>query len=500
MLKKQILFLCIQILTFISSCKRINDIDYEKNKVIYLSEQKEFGTPIWKYIQNNTYILNSKNQIDYTKQIDSLETIFTNHLKKFKNKLDKSTIENEIAGIHLAFSKLILEYPELHNLFTGQKVILSQKNENRLAQNIKYLNNEKLIESRDLKDYIISLINIKSKQYLQQGFLKTIDNQQLTANFKVINDLFTNQVTNDFWKHKYLYDHIDNLGIKNTGEIYANFIKNCKNEKYLESIKNIYTSHKKERADHIIETYKEIDDFKLDMHLFLPDNKTFKGKRPTIVQFHGGSWSEGKPDWFFSTAKTYAKQGFVVGVVEYRIKGKHGTYPFESVKDAKSAIRWIRQNARKYNIDSNKIIATGNSAGGHLSLTTTLVNGWNENTDNLEINAKPNIIIVNSGVYDLTTRSNYWITEKEKDKNIVKEISPNHLIQKTDSKILLIHGEKDLNCLYKTAEYFYTEMKKLGNSIELHTIKNADHWIWYGKRSGEVSKITNGYMDSLDLF
>ena len=227
-----------------------------------------------------------------------------------------------------------------------------------------------------------------------------------------MDNIFTNSKISDFWKHKYLEYHINNFGIKNIDKIYSSFMASCKTTEYKESINKLYNSHKKGRENHIIETYKEIDGFKLDMHLFLPNSEEFKGKRPTIVKFHGGSWSEGKPDWFFSTAEAYAKQGWVVAVVEYRIKGRHNTYPFESVKDAKSAMRWIRENAEKYNIDSNKIIATGDSAGGHLSLATTLVDNWNESTDNLETSAVPNVIIVNAGVYDLTTNSNRWITEK----------------------------------------------------------------------------------------
>lgn len=64
--------------------------------------------------------------------------------------------------------------------------------------------------------------------------------------------------------------------------------------------------------------------------------------------------------------------------VEYRTYNRHGTLPFDAVMDAKSAIRWLRQNANKYNIDTNKIVASGNSAGGHLILCTALADKWNE--------------------------------------------------------------------------------------------------------------------------
>ncbi|WP_460219400.1 alpha/beta hydrolase [Psychroserpens sp. MEBiC05023] len=490
------LIFILSLIILIQSCK---SVDYEKNKELYMQEQSEFATSIHRYIQGNKYPLNILNQNDFTKKIDSLRFIFNDYLNANKDKLDKNTINEETVLIKLAFDKFILEYPELHKRFTGEKISLSKTNQSKLNENLKIFNDTTFSSTRELKQYITSYIRIEADKILESDVFSESDNQQLQADWSVMDKIFTNSKIIDSWKHKYLDYHINNFGIKNIDKIYSSFMASCKTDEYKESINKLYNSHKAVRENHIIETYKEVDGFKLDMHLFLPNSKEFKGKLPTIVKFHGGSWSEGKPDWFFSTAESYAKQGWVVAVVEYRIKGRHNIYPFESVKDAKSAMRWIRENADKYNVDSNKIIATGDSAGGHLSLAITLVENWNESTDNLQINPVPNVIIVNSGVYDLTTRETKWITEQYKNKELAKEISPNHLFKKSPSKILLIHGEKDRNCPYETATFFYNQMKALGNDIELHTIKDADHWIWFGKHSAEVSKITSEFIRSLNF-
>ena len=340
---------------------------------------------------------------------------------------------------------------------------------------------------------------MESNKKLKSGMYDKLDNQQLTADWNTIENTFKNQDANEFWKQKYLYYHIDNLGVKNIDTFYTNFITSSKTSEYKIKIQEIYESSKKGRESHIIETYKNVDGFELEMHLFLPDTSVFEGNRPTIIYFHGGSWSEGKPDWFFETAKEYVKNGWVATAVEYRIKGRQGTYPFEAVKDAKSAIRWLRKNSIKYKIDTNKIVATGNSAGGHLSMATSLVDNWNEKTDDISISPVPNVVIVNSAVYDLTSNSNRWITEYDENKDLVKEISPNNLIKKTSTKFLLIHGEKDRNCPYSTAEYFYSKMQSMGNSVELHSIKDGEHFIWYGQHSKEVEKITRDYINTLNL-
>lgn len=494
----KIKYLLLLLLVTIQSCKSQEKLNTESIKKSFLQKQAEIGTPIWKYLRSNPYALNSLNEADFTRKIDSLKSIYTTQLNNYKGKLDKYTFNDEALSINYAFDKFILEYPQKHQMFTGEKITLSEKNQSRLSENLKNFNNKNLLSNVALKEYIISYISIESNEKLRSGIYDKLDNQQLTADWETIETTFKNQGANDFWKQEYLYNQIDNLGIKNIDTFYTDFISSSKTSEYKIKIREIYESNKKGRESHIIETYKKIDGFELEMHLFLPDTTIFKGNRPTIAYFHGGSWSEGKPDRFFETAKEYAKQGWIATAVEYRIKGRQGTYPFEAVKDAKSAIRWLRKNSKKYNINTNNIVATGNSAGGHLSLATSLVDNWNEKTDDISISPVPNIVIVNSAVYDLTSNSNRWIREYDENKDLVKEISPNNLIKKTATKFLLIHGDQDRNCPYNTAVSFYKKMKSLGNNIELNSIKNGEHFIWYGQHSQEVEQITRDYISRLN--
>jgi len=488
------------ILAISQSCTSPKNENTESVKKAFLEEQtSKFGISINKYLNNNTYALNSLNQSSFTSKIDSLKNIYLTHLNTYEGKLHKSDFNNELLAINSYLHKFILEYPQKHTYFTGEKIILSKTNQSKIDKILPYFDDSKQLEVKELTMFIESYISIKSRKKLNSNIYNGLNNQQLTADWNTINSLFKNQETLDYWKQYYLYKHINNMGIKNIEKVYTDFSTSCKNSEYKVKIQEIYENHKKGRASHLIETYKKVNGFELDMHIFLPNPNVFKGNRPTIVQFHGGSWSTGKPDWFFSTAESYAKQGWVVGVVEYRIKGKQETYPFEAVKDAKSAIRWIRENAEKYNIDPHKIVATGNSAGGHLAIATTLVDNWNESTDNIEISPKPNTIIVNAAVYDLTTNANRWITGKMQNRDIAKEISPNHLLKTTSTKMLLIHGNKDRNCPYETAKYFYNQMNSLGNDIELRTINDASHFIWYGKHAAEVSNITQEFIEKLQF-
>ncbi len=481
------------ILFFISCSKKKESVALIK-KETFLNEQKVIGTPIWKYLNNNSYSFYVLNQDDFTKKIDSIKNIFTDHLQKNKTNLDTKTYNYERLAISVSLDKYILEYPELHKRFTGKKTIFSKTNQKRRDKNLLYFNQPNLLSNKYLVNYAASFISIESTKKLQHGDYDSMDNQQLHANWDVIDTFFSNTEVNIYWKEKYLQEHISNKGIKNIENFYNNLTTNHKNNSRLNKVIQLYKKQHDARERHLIEIYKTVANFELEIHLFLPDKKVFKGNRPTIVQFHGGSWSTGNPFWYFSTAKQYAKNGWVVAVVEYRIKARQGTYPYEAVKDAKSAIRWLRENAKKYNINPTRILATGNSAGGHLALATTLVENWNEKTDNLKINAKPNFLIVNAAVYDLTDKNTRWIREHIDYKEKATEISPNHLTKKTNTKMLLIHGEKDMNCPYTGAHDFYIKMKSLGNDIQFYTVKEAAHYIWFGKYASEVSKITAEYI------
>jgi acetyl esterase/lipase len=206
-----------------------------------------------------------------------------------------------------------------------------------------------------------------------------------------------------------------------------------------------------------------------------------------------------EPDWFFYACESYAKRGWVACAIEYRTYGRQGTLPFDAVMDAKSAIRWLRQHSNEFNIDTNKIVASGNSAGGHLILCAALADKWNQKTDDLKFSSVPNVLMVNSGVYDLTDQNTAWIRKDLKDKNLVKEISPNYLFKDNFRPALIIHGIDDQNVPYSTAKKFVTEMINIGNStIEFQSLKDAGHFIWYDpKYSSEVSRLRSEFLTKL---
>lgn len=110
--------------------------------------------------------------------------------------------------------------------------------------------------------------------------------------------------------------------------------------------------------------YKTIGERKLAVDIYYPKSKA-KKNRPAVVLIHGGGWKSGDKSQNYNQAVMLAKNGYVAITVEYRMS-LEAKYP-AAVLDIKSAIQWIRLEAKKYQINPNQIAAMGFSAGGQLA-------------------------------------------------------------------------------------------------------------------------------------
>jgi acetyl esterase/lipase len=120
-------------------------------------------------------------------------------------------------------------------------------------------------------------------------------------------------------------------------------------------------------------TYQTLPGYRpMTLDLFLPPPKfNAAGPRPWVMYVHGGGWLAGGPrrsaaylDWPKVLA-SLAEQGYVVTSVGYRFS-REAPFP-AAIQDVKAAIRWLRANAARYNLDPGRGMTMGQSAGGHLA-------------------------------------------------------------------------------------------------------------------------------------
>jgi len=141
------------------------------------------------------------------------------------------------------------------------------------------------------------------------------------------------------------------------------------------------------QPDRIVE-YKQIGDMSLTLHIFNPPNLEQGDKKAAIVFFFGGGWVTGTPAHFYNQSEYLASRGMVAICADYRTRNKHGTSPLESVKDGRSAIRWVRQHAWELGIDPDRLAAGGGSAGGHVAAATGTTKNLDEDGEDTSVSCR----------------------------------------------------------------------------------------------------------------
>lgn len=110
--------------------------------------------------------------------------------------------------------------------------------------------------------------------------------------------------------------------------------------------------------------YCTLNGRQLHLDVFYPIAKS-KKPYPAVLMIHGGGWRSGNRQQHIPMAQQIAAKGYVTITAEYRLSTE-ALYP-AAVNDLKTAIRWMRANAKTYNTDANKIAVWGFSAGGQLA-------------------------------------------------------------------------------------------------------------------------------------
>lgn len=221
-----------------------------------------------------------------------------------------------------------------------------------------------------------------------------------------------------------------------------------------------------------IEEFSYDEKEQLSIFCVRPPNFNPKKNYPAIVIFHGGGWAIGKASWGFSSAKHYAKQGIVAFSVQYRLQDlKKGITPYESVLDAQKAIRWLRKNAKKFSINTNKIASYGWSAGAHLAACAAIFK--NLAAPNEKISSSPNLLLLKSPALSLLSYRNFQKRLLGKVK--VENISPAEFVTKNTPASIIVIGRDDTVTPLKGSELYKKNMDKYNNECELIIYDGVGH-------------------------
>lgn len=198
---------------------------------------------------------------------------------------------------------------------------------------------------------------------------------------------------------------------------------------------------------------------------------SYRRPRPAIIFFFGGGWNSGTTDQFADQAQYFAGRGMVALLADYRVRQRDQSTPFDSVSDARSAMRWVRSHAAELHVDPGKIVASGGSAGGHLAGATAILSEVNDPSDDLKVSPVPDAMVLFNPVLD-TTENGYgaaFIGPRFKELSLTDHVRPGL------PPILLLHGTDDHTVPFQNAVDFTRLVKAGGGRCELVPYEGADH-------------------------
>lgn len=219
--------------------------------------------------------------------------------------------------------------------------------------------------------------------------------------------------------------------------------------------------------------------------------------RPAIIFLHGGGWRQGdkRIGYFLQGAIDYAKRGYVCASVNYRLAGEA---PFPaSVVDTRCAVRWLRAQAKTYNIDPSRIGAYGNSAGAHLAAMAGLAKNdplldgdapLQEYSNGLQAvcgSAMPTDFsrpLNTRGTADFSRPGQFLFGPAETLELRKQKASPVQWVNADAPPMLLIHGDRDATVDLDQPKRLYQALVQAGaKDVTLLIVHGAGHGIFFDR-------------------
>jgi acetyl esterase/lipase len=226
-------------------------------------------------------------------------------------------------------------------------------------------------------------------------------------------------------------------------------------------------------------------ELKLDVHR----RRGATGPQPALIYIHGGGWIGGSKGGAVSLLLPWFEMGFTIVNVEYRLL-RAAPAP-AAVDDCLCALRWVAAHAQSNGIDPARLVVSGESAGGHLALTTAMIPETAELDKQCPGAPLPKIAaVVNfygiTDVADLLEGPNQksyavsWIGNGDDRRDLAKRLSPLTYVRPGLPPILTIQGDADPTVPYSHSVRLQEALEKANVPHQLVTIAGGKHGMFTG--------------------
>lgn len=226
------------------------------------------------------------------------------------------------------------------------------------------------------------------------------------------------------------------------------------------------------------------------------------GPAPAVVFVHGGAWMGGDPSQAAGNALHLVRRGIATVSISYRLAPAH-RFPAQ-LDDVRHGLRWVRAHAAELDIDPERIVLFGLSAGAHLAVLAHLVRGQAALDPDLpaELRHVPEdvrAVIAHYGPYDLARRRSEMVDTllgpRGEDPAWVRLASPLVHAERAAAPILLIHGTADRVVSWRESERMHAALQVAGRASELLLLEGAPHAFQIDWR-GDANQRANAAMDA----
>ncbi len=206
--------------------------------------------------------------------------------------------------------------------------------------------------------------------------------------------------------------------------------------------------------------------------------------QPTLIWIHGGGWTGGTKESAILSLMPWMEMGWNIVNVEYRL-ARVSLAP-AAVEDCLCALRWVAQQAKTYGFDTSRLVVSGDSAGGHLALTTGMIPetaGLDRQCPGVPL-PKVAAIVDWYGITDVNdlldgpNRKTYavtWLSSMPNREEIARRVSPLTYVRAGLPPIISIQGDADPTVPYSHSVRLQEALAKVGVPHELVTIPGGKH-------------------------
>jgi acetyl esterase/lipase len=220
-------------------------------------------------------------------------------------------------------------------------------------------------------------------------------------------------------------------------------------------------------------------DIKLDVYY----RRGVTTPQPTLIYMHGGFWVAGNKEAALPNFLPWMEMGWNVINVEYRL-GAVALAP-AAVDDCFCALKFVVAQAKMYNVDVNRIVVTGESAGGHLALALGMIpenEGFGKDCPGTQ--PKVAAVIDWFGITDVADvidgpnrqqAAARWFNDMPNRLEVAKRVSPLTYVRAGLPPIITIHGDADTTVPYPEAVKLHEALEKVKTPHQLVTIPGGKH-------------------------